>query len=323
MPVAPASAGLDHKAQLGIREGQSLRDKSLVNSFKSESFKTHNLGNADNPHISRSIPEGYKLRSRVTKSGTIRESLVAIASIQRRRMNKKRRQQPEPVDKSQLAHPEQSMLFNTDPIDKIRLQMLGDTGASANVTSRTIAVQTKHKIYNLDRPIPIEYANGTKGEVFEYCNMKLRISGYKFTLPCYITEDVGDVVILGVPFFMIHQVSIDWRKQRWLIRPYNNLETRIVWKAINYEQQWKSRRYETKSIFIKMIKQQEVMETLAADPIAEVFKIKIDKKDSATINDHRPEKSEFMEIKRSHKIARMVLLETKKISNSYIRWYKI
>jgi hypothetical protein len=85
-----------------------------------------------------------------------------------------------------------------------------------------------------------------------------------------LTDDVGDLVILGVPFFMTHQVSIDWKKRRWLIRPYQDLTKRIEWKANNYDKSWKLRRYESKSIFVKMIKQRGVQPLLEEDPFATV-----------------------------------------------------
>jgi hypothetical protein len=264
----------------------------MVNSFKSDSFKTHNVGNEDNPHISRSIPEGYKLRSRVTKSGTIRESLVAIASIQRRRVNKKLRYQPEPVDKIQIAPSDRAMIFNSNR-ENIIVEVLGDTGASANVTSKAIAIKTKRKIYDLERPIPIEYANGTKGEVSEYCNIKLSINGYTFALPCYLTEDVGDIVILGVPFFMQHQVSIDWKKSRWLIRAYQDMNTKITWTAANKDRQWARQKFETKRLYVKLIKHRDVKETLRNDPASDIFEIKINKI-NAIIQDHRPDREEIM-----------------------------
>jgi hypothetical protein len=117
---------------------------------------------------------------------------------------------PKRVENIKLAHPGQAMIF-LSTLNNISLDVLGDTGASANVTSRSIALRTNSKIYNLDKPIPIEYANGTKGEVSEYCCLKLTINSYKINLPCYITEDVGNLVIMGIPLFMLHKVSIDWK----------------------------------------------------------------------------------------------------------------
>jgi hypothetical protein len=95
----------------------------------------------DRPHLSRNIPDGYKLRTRTTATGSIRETLVSIASIQRRRERKKLQQIPKTVDKIQLAHPDKAMLFTSNYL-KVPLEVLGDTGASANVTSRDIANKT-------------------------------------------------------------------------------------------------------------------------------------------------------------------------------------
>jgi Zn-dependent metalloprotease len=227
----------------------NIHHKETTSAEKHKSLNMENLKqrSSDETHMSRHIPAGYKLRSRTTTSGTIRESLVSIASIQRRKSIKKAKQVPEKVDKIRIAHPDRAMIFHSNT-ENIIVEVLGDTGASANVTSKAIAIKTKRKIYDLKRPIPIEYANGTKGEVSEYCNIKLSINGYNFALPCYLTEDVGDIVILGVPFFMQHQVSIDWKKSRWLIRAYQDMNTKITWTAANKDRQWERKKFETKRI---------------------------------------------------------------------------